>query len=365
VVERATTPVWSPTGHLLFARDGAVLALAFDPRTGKPGGTAVPVVPSGEIEALASGQLAMSLSATGTLLFAPGGFGDGRVVSVNRDGAALDLDVLPSNRYSNPRISPDGRRLLVEVGGKVIEAVDLARGTRARLAASALSVFTTWNADGTRVVFRRFGVPFWAAANGSGDARPVARGTLNDYPSSPGPDPDSVIILRIAPETSGDVFLVSLSGAFEPKPLIATPAYEGGPQLSPDGRWLLYQSDASGRPEIYVRRYPALDRPWQVSDGGGIQARWGRNNPEIYYRSGGRMAAVTLDASGADPVFGKPVALFRDVYDFGGGASIANYDVTADGRFIMIRRGTNGGKLRLVANWAEELKRTLATGGVR
>ena len=79
VVERATTPVWSPTGHLLFSRDGAVLAMAFDARTGKPSGAAVPVVPSGEIEALASGQLAMSLSATGTLLFAPVGFADARV----------------------------------------------------------------------------------------------------------------------------------------------------------------------------------------------------------------------------------------------------------------------------------------------
>ena len=132
---------------------------------------------------------------------------------------------------------------------------------------------------------------------------------------------------------------MSISGAFEPKPLIVTPAYEGGAQLSPDGRWLLYQSDASGRPEIYVRRYPSLDRQWQVSDGGGVQARWSRNNREIYYRSGRRIVAATLDASGTEPVFGKPVALFMDDYDFGAGASIANYDVTADGRFIMIRRG--------------------------
>jgi hypothetical protein len=80
-------------------------------------------------------------------------------------------------------------------------------------------------------VFRRFGVPSWAAANDSSDARPATRGTVIDYPSSPGPDPDSMIILRISPETSGDVFLMSLTGAFEPKPLIVSPAYEGGPQL--------------------------------------------------------------------------------------------------------------------------------------
>ena len=74
---------------------------------------------------------------------------------------------------------------------------------------------------------------------------------------------------------------------------------------------------------------------------------------------------VALDASGAEPVFGKPVPLFRDDYDFGAGASVANYDVTADGRFIMIRRGANGGRLRVVINWTEELKQILASGGVQ
>jgi len=127
---------------------------------------------------------------------------------------------------------------------------------------------------------------------------------------------------------------------------------------------LLYQSDASGRAEIYVRRYPELDRQWQVSDGGGIQARWSRNMREIYYRSGRDMVAAAFTGSGAEPVFGKPTTLFTEEYDVGAGASIANYDVTADGRFLMIRRGSNGGRLRVVVNWTEELKRILATGGV-
>ena len=365
VVERARTPVWSPTGHLLFARDGAVLAVAFDPRTGMPRGAATPIMPAGAIEALASGQLALSLSSRGTLLSSPAGFTDTRVVSVGRDGTALALD-LPSGRYCESsdfaRRAPAARRKRWHV----IETLDLARGTRARLTAAALSTtFSTWSADGNRVVFRRFNVPFWVPGDGSGVTGSMPGGTVSDFPSSPGPDPDSIVTLRIRPETSGDVFLMSISGAFEPKPLIVTPAYEGGAQLSPDGRWLLYQSDASGRPEIYVRRYPGLDRQWQVSEGGGIQPRWSRNSREIYYRSGQRIVAVTLDASGADPVFAKPVALFPDDYDFGPGASIANYDVTPDGRFIMIRRGANGGKLRVVINWTDELKHILASGGVQ
>ena len=364
VVERALSPVWSPTGHLLFARDGAVLAVALDQHTGMPLGTATPIMPAGAIEQISSGQVGLSLSSTGTLLATPAGFTDRRVVSAGRDGAALALD-LPSGRYAIPRISPDGRRLLVD-SGESIEALDLARGTRARLASATQStVFSDWSADGKRVVFRRFASLFWVASDGSGVTAAVPGGHRQDFPSSPGPDPDSFVAVRNRPETSGDIFLMSISGAFEPKPLIVTPAYEGGAQLSPDRRWLLYQSDASGQPEIYVRRYPGLERQWQVSDGGGIQARWSRNNREIYYRSGRRMFAAAVDASGTEPVFGKPVALFTDDYDFGAGAGIANYDVTADGRFIMIRRGVNGGKLRVVINWTDELKQILASGGVQ
>ena len=102
-----------------------------------------------------------------------------------------------------------------------------------------------------------------------------------------------------------------------------------------------------------------------MSDGGGIQARWSRDNREIYYRSGNRIVAAALDASGTEPVFSKPVALFAGDYDFGAGTSIANYDVAADGRFIMIRRGVNGGKLQIVINWTDELKQIFASGGVR
>lgn len=96
-----------------------------------------------------------------------------------------------------------------------------------------------------------------------------------------------------------------------------------------------------------------------------MQARWSRNNREIYYRGGKHIVAVALDAAGAEPAFGKPTPLFADDYEFGGGASIANYDVTPDGRFIMIRRGPNGGTLRVAINWTEELKAILAAGGVK
>jgi hypothetical protein len=93
--------------------------------------------------------------------------------------------------------------------------------------------------------------------------------------------------------------------------------------------------------------------------------RWSPTGRELYYRGGGQLMAVSFDGSRGEPSLGKPVPLFADVYDFGQGLSIPNYDVTPEGRFLMLRRGTQGGTLRVVLNWTEELKRTLAAGGVR
>jgi eukaryotic-like serine/threonine-protein kinase len=146
--------------------------------------------------------------------------------------------------------------------------------------------------------------------------------------------------------------------------LLATPAYEGGMELSPDGRWLAYQSNASGQPEIYVRRYPALDRAWQVSEDGGVQTRWSTDGREIYYRGAGHVNAVTFDGKGDAPVLGRPAPLFADEYDFGQGLSVANYDALPGGRFAMFRRDPGSGRFRIALNWTTELERLVASGGL-
>src|SRR4030095_12205371 len=176
---------------------------------------------------------------------------------------------------------------------------------------------------------------------------------------------DSVFMVRIVQGGSADVSLVSMSGAFEPKSVVATPGYDGGPTLSPNGRWLLFMSTMSGLPEAYVKPYPALDRQWQVTAGGGTQVRWSRDGREIYYRADQHFVSVPFNASGAEPVIGKPKVLFADVFDFGTGISIPNYDVTPDGRFIVTKRETGDGGLQIGMNWTNELTRILAAGGVR
>jgi eukaryotic-like serine/threonine-protein kinase len=365
VVENATTPEWSPTGHLLFARGAAVWAVPFDPATATALGTAIPVIPAGVIGPVRAGSLGFEVSTNGTLVFVPVNFDNKRFVSVDRDGAELPLP-LPPGRYGNPRLSPDGRRVAIDRDGSLIESLDLERGTHAVIVPAGVGVnFVIWTSDGAKLVFRRLNAAFWAAADGSGKTGRVPHGDANTSPASAGPDSSTFIGIRLMPETAGDLYLMSVTGAFPPKPVVETRAYEGSPHLSPDGRWLLYQSNASGRPEIFVRRYPEGDRAWQVSEGGGVQVRWSPTGREVFYRGGGRIMAVAFDGKGPEPVLGKPQGLFADVYDFGQGLSIPNYDVTRDGRFLMLRRSTEGGTLRVVLNWTEELKRTLAQGGAR
>jgi hypothetical protein len=244
--------------------------------------------------------------------------------------------------------------------------VNLKRGTRAPLTTAAPGTgFCVWNRDGSRIVYRRFNSPFWMSADGSGQQGEVKGAVTIDYPSAPGPDPDSVLVTRVQPETAGDVFLLSLSRAFAPRPLLSSRAYEGGAQLSPDGRWLAYASNESGQFEIHVRRFPELDRQWQVSEGGGTQPRWSATGREIYYRGGPTLTAVPFDGRAEEPVMGKPQALFRDEYDLGLGATLANYDVTPEGRFLMLRRDAQGGHLRIILNWTEELKRKLVKAAAR
>jgi serine/threonine-protein kinase len=155
VIEHAMAPAWSPTGHLLFGRDGAVWAAPFDPGSATVRGAAVPVIPAGVVGTKNFGGPAFQVSSTGTLAFEPADFDYKRVVSVARDGSELALN-LPPNHYGNPRISPDGRRLLIETDLTVIEMVDLGRGMmRAKLTAAALGTsYSVWTADGKAVVFQ-------------------------------------------------------------------------------------------------------------------------------------------------------------------------------------------------------------------
>ena len=365
VMEHASTPLWSPTGHLLFARDGAVLAISFDPASLKASGTATRVIAKGTVATTMLGGPAVRLSRSGDLLRLPTTYRATRVTAVTRTGTATPLP-FPLGRYLNPRVSPDGRRVMVEGDSLRLDAFDFEQQTISRLTPEIPgTVFSLWNRDGSAIVFKRFNLPYWMATDGSGREGPVKGGVANDFLSGAGPDPDSFLSARISPANAADIVLLSISGKFPPKVLIDTPAYEGGAQLSKDGRWILYVTSESGQLETVVRRYPLLERKWPVSPGLGVQPQWRRDGREIYYRDGENMMAVSFDGSKDTPVIGKPTALFKDDFDMGQGVTIASYDVTNDGRFILLKRDAKGAGLSLILNWTEELKELIAKGGVK
>jgi len=361
VVDRAVRPMMSPSGHLLFMRDGVFMAAPFDARTGSVTGAARMV---GSAAGLSKGELtpypAPVLSANGTLLRPAPGFNFQQVIVIDRQGAARSLGVA-AGRFENPRVTQDGSRLLLS-DQTMLYVLDIGRGTMTTVAGpAAVIAFASWSLDGSRAIFRGSTGLAWVATAGTRRTGHIPHTGSNDYPSAAGTDADSVLVTGAGSGTGSDVYLISLSGAFEPRALVQSRAYDGGASFSPDRRWLLYQSAESGAAEIYIRAYPSLDRAWQVSAGGGVQARWNPSGKEIFYRNGSRMLGVSIDLSRSEPVLQKPVVLFESE---GYGISVAtpNYDVMPDGRFIMLRPLPGANRLILTTNWVDELTKALASG---
>jgi Tol biopolymer transport system component len=301
-----------------------------------------------------------ALSNTGSLMYAPGDAGTTRLVWVSRQGVEQPITETP-RRYQYPRLAPDGRRTAVATTGD-LWIQDIARATFTRLTSEQTvgNAFPVWTPDGTRVLFRTSTGMFGIASDGSGHPQAIAGALSGDIPCSVAPDGDTLAFIRQNAQTSRDVYVLSLSGRSGPRPVVNTPAFDGGPQFSPDGHWMAYASDESGQMQVYVRPFPGPDRRWQVSTQGGTQPLWSRNGKEIFYRVGNKMMEVDVSAGG-DLALSQPRQLFEQGYVFQN-VSLANYDVSPDGkRFVMVKDEAGSGRLHVVLNWTEELTRLVPT----
>ncbi len=179
---------------------------------------------------------------------------------------------------------------------------------------------------------------------------------MADIRTSISPDGQTLAFVPQTAETSGDVYVLNLNGEPQPHAVVSTPAYEGGAQFSPDGRWLAYVSDESGQMQVYVRPFPAPDRKVPVSTQGGTQPLWNHNGKELFYRNGNTLMAVGVSTS-PDLTLSQPRQLFEQRYAFLT-ITIPNYDVSPDGqRFVMVKDESGSGRLNVVLNWADELAR--------
>ena len=359
IVESGTFPLYSPSGHLVFFRDGALLGAPFDVDRLEVTGPVVRVLENLAVGTTMDAPLA-ALSNAGSLTYAQSDAGTTRLVWVSRQGVEQPITETP-RRYQYPRLAPDGRRAVVAAAGD-LWIQDIARATLTRLTSEQTvgNAFPVWTPDGTRVLFRTLTGMYWTAADGSGHPEAIAGSLSGDLPCSVSRDGDTLAFMRQNAQTSRDIYVLSLRGQPRPRPVVSTFAYEGGAQFSPDGHWMAYASDESGQMQVYVRPFPGPDRRWPVSTQGGTQPLWNRNGKEIFYRIGNKMMVVDVSGSG-DLTFSQPRQLFDQRYVFQN-VSLANYDVSPDGQqFVMVKDEAGSGRLNVVLNWTEELKRLVPT----
>jgi serine/threonine-protein kinase len=213
-----------------------------------------------------------------------------------------------------------------------------------------------WTPDGKQIVFKTPTGLQSIDTDGSGRSRAIAGSTTGDFPSSISPDGRTLAVARLTGK-SADVYVLSLTGDPAPRALVESPAFEGGPQFSPDGDWIAYVSNESGQSEVYVRPYPVSDRRIPVSTGGGTSPLWSYDGKELFYRNGRKMMAVFVSKS-PELTLSPPQVIFERSYGYGNTTALTNYDVSGDGqRFLMVKGESAVASLTVVLNWTDELKR--------
>jgi Tol biopolymer transport system component len=357
-------------GHLLFARPGRLLAVPFDPRRRAITGPEAVVVEDvrSEAEGVSPHPQAV-FSGEGTLVYAAGGARGNTTtpVWVDRRGKVQPLG-MPPRSYRTMSLSPDGRLLAIVIADPTNDlwVQDLERGTLTRRTSGAEPGVVHWTPDGERLVFgtRRDGQrkAFWIPREGAGEPEPFLAADGQPAFGSPSADGRFVATFRRDPATGMDLWLSPLRKGEAATLFLRTRFDELGPAFSPDGRWIAYVSDESGRYEVYVRPYPARAGTWQISIDGGEEATWSRDGTELFYRNGRRWMAATVTLA---PEFTAqaPTLLFEGHYANVGGRS---YDVAADGRRFLVLQAVDTSpvtQLNIVLNWEQQLKGRPQRGG--
>jgi serine/threonine-protein kinase len=371
LLEGGSCARYAPTGHLIYARAGSLFAVRFDPNRLQVDGSPVPVVEGVSWQG-GLGFADYSFSNSGTLVYVPsGGAEENRtMVWVDREGKSEPLPAAP-RAYSNPHLSPDGKRIAVAILGREqnisdIWIYDLPRGILARLTSGYLDFAPVWTPDGARVTFRsstssRHSGIFWVPADSS--APPQQLVTTNE-PATPGawsPEGSALVFAQGLPAKTG-IWMLQRSGdggQWKAAPLFAANAFL--PQLSPDGRWIAYVSGDSGNLQVYLQPFPGPGGKLQVSTDGGTSPRWARSARELFYRNGDKMMAIDIDTR-QGLTAGRPRLLFEGQYEMSppNMQPGTGYDVSADGkRFLMVKRGGQSSiaQFAVVQDWFEELKR--------
>ena len=204
----------------------------------------------------------------------------------------------------------------------------------------------------------------WEPADGAGEAEKLTESSPNQWPSSWSPDGKVLVFTKWSEKTEGDIWFLRLEGDRKPEVFLQTAANEQAPRFSPDGRWLAYTSNESGKYEVFVRPFPSGDRKWQISTGGSSSARWSADGKELFYLQDKTMMAVAVSAEGSSFSADKP----RKLFEVQSALNVfRGFDIAPDGqRFVMVKsaeeeKDADRSHLTFVFNWFEELKAKVPT----
>ena len=368
----ADIAAYAPPGYLLFIRQGTLFAQPFNPARGEIAGDMVQIADSVgfDNQARIGG---FSLSETGVLAYRTSeGTGSRQLVWFDRTGRELKaVGKADDNNLRYPEISPDGRRVAV---ARTVERntdvwlMETTRGVPSRFTFEApMNVNPVWSPDGSRIAFGaiRGGISnlYQKASGGAGGDEVLLESSLNKFPLSWSPDGRFLLFVQLNPETGSDLCVLPLAGEKRPFPLANTVFDEDNGQFSPDGRWVAYQSNESGKNEIYVQSFPDPGSKLLVSTGGGIAPRWRPDGKELFYIApDSTLMAVPMQSTGEVLKPGVPAALFQTRIALGG-TSVRQkhqYAVAPKGRRFLINASTSeptASPIVVVTNWSRSLKK--------
>ena len=362
LVRGASSGHYVSSGHLLYSRAGALMAVSFDLAslnvTGSPVALSERAV---DIEAAS-----FAVSESGMLAYVPVSPRRDERRLVWADGAKVDpLPVEPS-AFFEPAISPNGDYAAVTKDGPIesIWTLEFRRNSLVPFTSTSqgTSQAPVWTRDGKRIAYRGtrtgFRNIYWKDADGGSTEQQLTTSDNSQTPGSFSVDGKQLAFFEIDLTSGGDIWVLTLGEDRKPTEFRRVPASEFGPVISPDGHWLAYTSNESGRREIWVLPFPGPGgKKIQISTDGGSEAVWSRSRPELYFRNGNKMMAV--DISSLPDKVGPARVLFEGQYTFSD-TGRAGYDVAKDGRFLMVQPvepEQPNTQINLVINWFEELKR--------
>ena len=364
------------TDFILYVRERTLMAQPFNARRLEISGSATLFAEQIGVD-LSVQRSKFSISENGVLVYdSAAGGGYTQLIWFDRAGKQLGR-LGPPGLYIEARISPDGRRVAAQLedgrGGSDIWLLDLARGTSSRFTFyPAYQAAPVWSPDGNRIYFFSSRQGQWSIyekpASGGADDQPVLKTDNDLVPYDWSPDGKFLLYTEINTKTrNSDIWVIpgpkDTGERAQPTPFQRTEFDENFETFSPDGNWIVYQSDESGKNEIYVRPFHpgggAADGKWQISTNGGIEARWPRHGREIFYiRPDNMLMAVDVRTSDGFEA-GAPRALFLIRP-----AGVHRYDVTADGQRFLVSLPTEeaiSAPATVVLNWYAALKQKFPT----